>query len=117
MSDFTVVASLFLTVVLAVATAPNLLGSASTSKNAEHLGVSTGFYVSLVSSCEGLVVLGIVIGLYWWPVEIVAASAVAVLMIAAVAAHRRAGEPIRTAIPAAFGLVLAAVVVAGQVWG
>jgi hypothetical protein len=38
-------------------------------------------------------------------------------MIAAVGAHRRPGEPISKALPAALGLVVAAVVVAGQVWG
>jgi hypothetical protein len=73
--------------------------------------------VSLLSACKGLVILSLVIGLYWRPIEVVVASGVAVLMIAAVGAHRRAGEPISKALPAALGLAVAAVVVAGQVWG
>jgi hypothetical protein len=50
MSVATIVVSLVLTVLLAAASAPKPLGSASATKNAEHLGVSVGLYL-LLSVC------------------------------------------------------------------
>jgi hypothetical protein len=87
----------------------------STTKNAELLGVSTGLYPFVVGACRGLAIVGLFVGLIWWPMEIVAASGVALLMIAAMDAHRRAGEPAGKALPAFLGLVLAAGVISGQV--
>jgi len=115
MSDPRVVASLCLTVVLAAATVPNLLGSAFATKNAERLGISTGLYLFGVGASRGLAIVGVVVGLFWWPIGVVAAGAVALLMIAAVGAHWRTGEPVSKALPAVIGLVLIAVVIAGQV--
>jgi hypothetical protein len=115
MSVATSVVSLSLSVLLAVASAPKLLGEASATKNAEHLGVSVTLYLFVASAGEGLVVVGLVIGLYWWPIEIVAASGVVLLMIGVVRAHRRAGEPMSEALPAGLGLLLAAGVIGGQV--
>jgi hypothetical protein len=115
MSVTTIVASQVLSVLLAVASAPKLLGEASATKNAEHLGVSVGFYLFVVGAGQGLVVVGLVIGLFWWPMEIVAASSVVLLMIGVLSTHRRAGEPMSEALPAVLGLVLAAGVIGGQV--
>jgi hypothetical protein len=115
MSSVTIVVSLVLSVLLAVASAPKLLGEASATKNAERLGVSVGLYLFVVGAGEGLAVVGLVVGLFWWPMEIVAASGVVLLMMGVVGAHRRAGEPMSEALPAVLGLVLAAGVIGGQV--
>jgi DoxX-like family len=115
MSAATIVASLALTVLLAAASAPKLLDPVSARKNAERLGVSTGLYLYIVGACQGLAVVGLIVGLFWWPLEIVAASGVGLLMIAVVGDHRRAGEPMSKALPASLGLVLAAFVIGGQV--
>jgi hypothetical protein len=115
MSAATIVASLVLTVLLAAASAPKLLDPVSARKKAERLGVSTGLYLDIVGACQGLPVVGLIVGLFWWPLEIVAASGVALLMIAVVGAHRRAGEPMSKALPASLGLVLAAFVIGGQI--
>lgn len=115
MSFATIVVSLILSVLLAVASAPQLLGQASATKNAEHLGVSVGLYLFAVGAGEGLVVMGLVVGLFWWPMEIMGASGAVVLMIGVVGAHRRAGEPMSEALTAVLGLVLAAGVIGGQV--
>ena len=92
MSFTTFVVSHTLSVLLAVASAPKILGEASATKNAEHPGVSVGLYLFVVGAGEGLGVVGFVIGLFWWPMELVAASGVVLLMIGVVGAHRRAGE-------------------------
>lgn len=115
MFDATIVVSLVLSVLLSTASAPQLLDAASATKNAEHLGVSGGLYLCVVGACKGLAVVGLIVGLFWWPMEIAAASGVTLLMIAAVGAHRRAGEPMSKALPALLGLVLAAGVISGQV--
>src|ERR1700727_3015549 len=49
-------------------------------KNAEHPGGSVGLYLFVVGAGEGLGVVGFVIGLFWWPMELVAASGVVLLM-------------------------------------
>jgi hypothetical protein len=45
---------------------------------------------------------------------IAAASGVVLLMIGALGTHRHSGEPMSKALPASLGLVLAAVVIGGQ---
>ena len=93
MSSVTIVVSLVLSVLLAVASAPKLLGEASATKNAERLGVSVGLYLFVVGAGEGLAVVGLVVGLFWWPMEIVAAGSAALLVIGAVCTHRHSDEP------------------------
>lgn len=115
MSFATLVVSLTLSVLLAVASAPKLLGEASATKNAALLGVSVGLYLFVVGAGEGLGVVGLVVGLFWWPMEIVAASGVVLLMTGVVGAHRRAGDPMSEALPAVLGLVLAGGVIGAQV--
>jgi hypothetical protein len=110
------VASQALTVLLALASAPMLLDPVSATKNAKHLGVSTGLYLFAIGACEGLAVFGLIVGLFWQPMEIAAASLVALLMITAARAHRRAGEPMTKALPALLGLVLTAVVISDQIF-
>lgn len=65
MSIATIVVSLVLTVLVATASAPHLLGSASATKYAEHLGVPAGLYLFVVGVCEAVVVVGLIVGLYW----------------------------------------------------
>jgi hypothetical protein len=112
----TSVASLVLTVFLALASAPKLLDPVSVAKNAKHLGVSTGLYLFVVGACKGLAAFGLIVGLFWHPMEITAASLVALLMFAVAGAHRRAGEPMKEALPALLGLVLAAIVLGEQIF-
>jgi hypothetical protein len=81
----TVVASLVLAVLLAAAFRPELLDPESAAKKAAHLGVSKGLYLLAVGACRGLVLVGLIVGLFWWPMEIVAASGVILLMVFAVA--------------------------------
>jgi hypothetical protein len=116
MSVSTSVASLVLTVLLALVSAPKLLDAVPAAKNSKRLGVSTGLYLFAVGACEGLAVFGLIVGLFWQPMEIAAASLVALLMITAAGAHRRAGEPTTKALPALLGLVLTAVVISDQIF-
>jgi hypothetical protein len=57
MSATTIVVSLVLTALLAAGSAPKLLSPASATKNAEHLGVSTGLYLFAVGACEAIAVV------------------------------------------------------------
>src|SRR6202044_2522685 len=98
MSVTTLIVSLILFALQAAASAPKLLSPASATKNAEQLGVSTGLYLFAVGVCKGVAVVGIVIGLFWRPMEIVAAGGVALLMIGAVATHWPSGEPMSKAL-------------------
>jgi hypothetical protein len=114
MSAATIVASLVLIALLAAAPTSKLLDPVSARKNAEHLGVSTGVYLFVVSACEGLTLVGLIFGLFCWTWEIVAASGVALLVIAALVGHRHSGEPTRAALPIPLGLFTAAAVIGGQ---
>jgi hypothetical protein len=58
--------------------------------------------------------VGLIVGLIWWPMEIVAASGVVLLIIAAMGSHRNSGQSPSKALPTSLGLVLAAVVIGGQ---
>jgi hypothetical protein len=93
MSAATIFASLVLAVLLAVASTLMLLDPVSVTKNAEHLGAARGLYLYVVGACRGLAIMGLIVGLYWWPMEIVAASGDVLLMIAAVGSHRHSGNP------------------------
>jgi hypothetical protein len=113
MSAATIVTSLVLAVLLAAST-PKLLDAVSATKDLEHLGVYTGLYLFAVGACRGLAVVGLVVGLFWWPMEIVAASGVVLLMITAVGTHRHSGETTSKTLPASLGLILAAIVIGAQ---
>jgi hypothetical protein len=91
MFDAKIVVSLVLTVLLATASAPQLLDKAFATNSAEHQGVSRGLHLFVVGACNGLALVGLIVGLFWWPMEIVAASGVALLMIAAVLCRRCSG--------------------------
>jgi hypothetical protein len=67
----------------------------------------------VVSAFEGLATVGLVVGLICRRLEIVAASSVALLMIATAAAGRHSGEPMSKTLPS-LGLVLSAVAIGGQ---
>jgi hypothetical protein len=65
MSVVTSVEALVLTVLLALAAGPKLLDPVSATKNAKHLGISTGLYLFGVGACEGLAVLWLIAGFVW----------------------------------------------------
>lgn len=67
----------------------------------------------LVGGTKLLLAALLVVGVFWTPVAAPSAALMAVLMMGAIAAHVRVGDPLRKALPATAMLLLSVVVVAG----
>jgi hypothetical protein len=79
--------------------------------SAGHFGIPWPQY-RMIGVAEMLAGAGVIAGLFWPPIGIAAALGMIALLAGALATHRRAGDPIREAIPAVFSLVLCAAYVA-----
>ena len=105
------IATAVLAAVLAGSSATKLLGTEFSTTTAEHLGMSLGLN-RFVGVCEAAAVVGLIAGLFWRPLAIAAAGGVVAMLIGALIFHRRAGDSLGRAAPAAGVLVLAAAVLA-----
>ncbi|GAA3784177.1 DoxX family protein [Micromonospora maritima] len=106
------VAIIVLTVLLAIILVPlavqKLTGNAQMRQRMSHLGVSAGL-TRLIGVLELAGVAGLLLGLAFWPLGLVAALAVTALLIAAVAYHLRAKDDGKvTMVPLFFAFAAAA---------
>ncbi|MEH3033552.1 MAG: DoxX family protein [Aeromicrobium erythreum] len=76
-----------------------LLAVPAMRANADHLGFSVAAF-RLIGLVELAGVVALVLGLWWTPVLVVSAAALLVLLVGAVVAHRRAGDPVAATLPA-----------------
>lgn len=78
---------------------PKMLGAAT------HFGIPWARY-RLIGVAELAAAAGVVAGLFWAPLGLAAASGMALLVIGALAAHRRAGDGLTQAAPALVTLAI-----------
>jgi len=78
---------------------PKMLASAS------HVGIAWPRY-HLIGVAELAAAAGVLAGLAWVPLGVAPASSMAVLLIGALAFHRRAGDRLQAAVPALLSLSL-----------
>src|SRR5690242_21256461 len=72
---------------------------------AAHFGIPWSRY-RLIGVAELAAAAGILIGLWWHPLGLAAAAGMALLLLGAIVAHRRAGDSAKEAAPALAALAL-----------
>lgn len=78
---------------------PKMLASAS------HFGIPWTRY-RLIGSAELAAAAGVLVGLSWRGMGLIAAAAMALLLVGALATHRRAGDGLKDAAPAVVALAI-----------
>ena len=78
---------------------PKMLASAS------HFGIPWARY-RLIGVAELAAAAGALAGLLWLPLGVAAASGMSMLVLGALTAHRRAGDPLQIATPALLALAI-----------
>ena len=79
--------------------------------SAQHFDIPWPRY-RLIGVAELAAAAGVLLGLSWRPIGTAAAAGMAALLVGALTTHRRAGDPIKEALPAVIGLALSAVYLA-----
>ncbi len=101
-------------VLAAVCLMPGLakvLGLPRMRESAAHFGIPWRAY-QLIGVAELAAAAGVLAGLLWHVLGLAAASGMALLLIGALASHRRAGDAIREAAPAVGALAVVALYLA-----
>jgi DoxX-like protein len=106
--------SIVLAVYLGVAAVLNIFYLEEARKNGQRLGLSPALS-RFIGWCQLAAVIGLIAGLVWPPLAIAAATGLLLMMIGAVIAHRRVGDPILMTLPAVVVFCLTAMVFAGQI--
>lgn len=109
-----VVVSIGLAIFLAVAGFLNVFFVGDARKNAAHLRISSAL-TRFIGWCQWAAVFGLIVGLFWRPLAIAAATGLLLLMVGALIAHRRVGDPIKEMVLAIVVFVLTAFVLAAQI--
>ncbi|MCE7552005.1 DoxX family protein [Streptomyces thermodiastaticus] len=105
--------SIGLAALFAITGSAKLLRAPWTLTAARRLGCSENAFRA-IGALEAAAVVGLLAGLLWGPLGIAAAVGLVALLVGAVIAHRRAGDPVRAAVPPAWlALAAAAAVVTG----
>lgn len=99
--------SLLLIVVCAVPASAKLAGAPAVRESAAHFGIPWNRY-RLISVPELAAAAGVLAGLWLHPLGVAAACGMAVLLAAALVAHRRARDDIKTMAPAVVAAVITA---------
>ena len=99
------VVSLLLIAVSLVPAAAKLAGHPKMRHAARHFGVAWRKY-RLIGVAELAAVAGVLVGLFWRPAGLLAATGMVLLLIGALIAHRRAHDSIREATPALVALAV-----------
>ena len=73
--------------------------------SAGHFGLAWERY-RLIGAAELAAAVGVLAGLAWGPIGVAAASGMALLLLGAIAVHRRAGDHLREAAPALVALAI-----------
>ena len=109
-----IVVSIALAIFLAVAGFLNVFFVGDARKNQAHLRISVGL-TRFIGWCQWAAVVGLIAGLFCRPLAIAAATGLVLLLIGAVIAHRRVGDPIKEMVLAIVVFALSAFVLAGQI--
>jgi len=100
-----IILSLLLAVAFIATGWPKAVANRTAQGQAEHLRVPMGGYRAL-GVVEIAAALGLILGLWWRPVGLLASGGLVVLMVGATIAHRRVGDAPSAAVPAlVLGLV------------
>src|ERR1700730_16080802 len=109
-----IVVSIALAIFLAVAGFLNVFFVGDARKNQAHLRISVGL-TRFIGWWQWGAVVGLIAGLFSRPLAIAAATGLVLLLIGAVIAHRRVGDPIKEMVLAIVVFALSAFVLAGQI--
>lgn len=109
-----VVVSIGLAIFMFVAGVLNVFFIGDARKNQAHLDISVGL-TRFIGWCQWASVIGLIGGLWWRPIGIAAAIGLLLLLIGAVLAHRRVGDPIKETVKAIVCFVGSAFVLVGHV--
>ncbi len=97
--------SLLLIAVCLVPAAAKLAGHPKMRHAAQHFGIAWHRY-RLIGLAELTAAAGVLTGLLWRPAGLLAAAGMALLLIGALVAHRRAHDSLRDALPALVALAV-----------
>jgi uncharacterized membrane protein YphA (DoxX/SURF4 family) len=103
-----IVLSVLLAALFAVAGTPKVLAAKTSVEQATHLGYSTSAYRA-IGGLELLAVIGLLIGLFFWPLGVAAAVGLALMMIGAAISHIRVGDGPQAYAP---GIIIALLAIA-----
>jgi DoxX-like protein len=106
----TVIVTILLAVVFGFASAIKLLGVRQSLDIRDHLGISATNW-RRIGMLELAGVIGVVAGLWWVPLGIVAGAVLALQSVAAAVSHVRASDRAARSTPAAIAFFLAAALV------
>ncbi|BCI53456.1 hypothetical protein NIIDNTM18_27340 [Mycolicibacterium litorale] len=109
-----IVVTIALAVYLGIAAVLNIFYMEHARENATHLKISSK-RVRFIGWCQLAAVIGLVAGLRWSALAIAAAIGLLLLMIGAVMAHRKVGDPIKEMVPAAVVFLLTGFVMFGHI--
>jgi uncharacterized membrane protein YphA (DoxX/SURF4 family) len=97
--------SLLLAAVCLLPAAAKLRGHPKMRHAAAHFGIPWPAY-RLIGAAEAAAAAGVLIGLWWHPLGLAAAAGMAVLLLGAVIAHRRAADSGKHMAPAVLALAV-----------
>jgi len=106
MNTATVVVTILLAALFTFTASIKLLGVKKSLEIRDHLGV-TPLNWRLIGACELAGVAGVLVGLWWEPIGIAAATGLALLTIGAIAFHVRKSDTVADLAPAVIGVALA----------
>jgi hypothetical protein len=98
--------SLLLAVACLVPGLAKVLGQPRMRKAAAHFGIPWRGY-QLIGVAELAAAGGVLVGLWYHPLGLAAASGMAVLLLGALTSHRRSGDTVKETMPALVALVIA----------
>ena len=97
--------SLLLAALCLLPAAGKLLGHPKMRQSAEHFGILWPRY-RLIGVAELAAAAGILIGLWWHPLGVVAAAGMGLLLLGALITHRRAADSAKETAPALIALAV-----------
>ena len=106
MAMATVIVTILLVVLFGFASSIKLLGVRQSLAIRDQLGISATNW-RVIGLLELAGVIGVLVGLWWPPIGIAAATGLALLSLGAVISHVRASDGAAQSVPAAIGLALA----------
>jgi uncharacterized membrane protein YphA (DoxX/SURF4 family) len=100
-----IVLSLLLAAVCLIPAAAKLAGHPKMRHAATHFGIAWPRY-RLIGVAELAAAVGVLIGLFWRPLGLLAAAGMILLLVGALVTHRRARDSVREALPAVVALAI-----------
>ena len=97
--------SLLLGAACLLPSAAKLTGQPKMRKSAAHFGIPWSRY-RLIGVAELAAAAGILTGLWWHPLGVAAAAGMALLLLGAIVAHRKAADRVKEMAPAWLALIL-----------